>query len=75
MLARIVSFLLAGLLITVVLSTLMAFSSVPDGVVRVEELACYSNGEQLVCFDGPIKQKLACERLDESTVLCNGTQS
>ena len=72
MLSKITSFLLVLLVIAAVLATLMAFRSVPDGVVRVEELACYSNGEQMVCFDGPMRGHLTCERLDEGTVLCKG---
>ena len=56
-----------------ILFTLSAFASGKNAVVTSEELACYSEGTQMVCFDGPTHGKQKCQRLDDSTVICTAT--
>lgn len=71
------SFKLNLLVLAVAISVLSVFLvgwvGHKHGVVEAQPLSCYEAGATLICVDGAVYENMTCSRLDESTILCEGT--
>ena len=61
---------LVVLVATIFLGGLLGWAFERKGTVNSAPMTCYTEGQQVICFDGNPAGDFVCEQADDTTVLC-----